>query len=107
MPYTNPTQILQDAVKFPQAIEAALPTGAPKISEQLTKIAGQLPAVPDFPIAIPDLPAPPKLPTMPTPPTPTTPTTPTAGLREDLRGKGKVAPPAVAAPGGLIQMVFE
>lgn len=65
MPYTNVKALLIDATKYPAAIEAALPTGAPKISEMLVDAAGKIPAVPDFPMEIPDLPAPPTLPTPP------------------------------------------
>jgi len=63
----NPTNILIDATKFPAAIEAKLPAGAPKISEMLADIAGKLPAVPDLPIDIPAPPAP-MLPELPAPP---------------------------------------
>jgi len=67
MPIKNPKDLLLDAVKFPAAIEAKLPEGAPKISTMLTDAAGKIPAVPDFPMEIPDLPAPPELPEIPTP----------------------------------------
>jgi len=65
MPYKNPTQILIAATSLPAAIEAKLPAGAPKISTTLVDIATKLPAVPDLPIEIPDLPAVPMLPAMP------------------------------------------
>jgi len=63
----NPTDILIDATKFPAAIEAKLPAGAPKISTMLADIAGRLPAVPDLPIDIPAPPVPelPGLPALP------------------------------------------
>lgn len=66
----NPTDILVDATKFPAAIEARLPAGAPKISTTLADIAGKLPAIPDLPIDIPAPPVPelPELPAMPGPP---------------------------------------
>ncbi|GAH83023.1 unnamed protein product [marine sediment metagenome] len=54
-----------DATKFPAAIEAKLPAGAPKVSTMLVDAAGKIPAVPDFPMEIPDLPAPPELPALP------------------------------------------
>lgn len=60
--YKNPTDLLVDATKFPAAIEARLPAGAPKISATLLDIAGKLPVVPDFLVAIPSLPEPPTLP---------------------------------------------
>lgn len=65
MPYKNVKEVLADATKFPAAIEARLPEGAPKISTTLTDIAGRIPAVPDFPMEIPDLPAPLELPEAP------------------------------------------
>lgn len=65
MPYTNIKDVLIDAVKYPTAIEAKLPAGAPVISTMLLDIAGKIPAVPNFPVEIPDLPAPPTLPEFP------------------------------------------
>jgi len=62
MPYKNPKEFLADATKLPAAIEARLPTGAPKISTTLVTTAAGLPKLPDFPMAIPDLPTPPELP---------------------------------------------
>ncbi len=62
MGYKNPKDLLLDATKFPAAIEAKLPEGAPKISTMLADAAGKIPAIPDLPIEIPDLPAPPELP---------------------------------------------
>ncbi|MBA7555621.1 hypothetical protein ES705_48297 [subsurface metagenome] len=41
------------------------PEGAPKISATLVDVAGKIPVVPDFPMEIPDLPAPPELPALP------------------------------------------
>lgn len=66
MPIKNPKDLLLDATKFPAAIEAKLPAGAPKVSTMLADAAGKIPAVPDFPMEIPDLPAVPELPEMPT-----------------------------------------
>lgn len=63
MAITNPTQILTEAVRLPQAIENALPAKAPKLSATLIMITGKLPALPNFPLALPDLPAAPTLPT--------------------------------------------
>lgn len=60
----NPTDILIDATKFPAAIEAKLPPGAPKLSTMLADFAGKLPAVPDLPIDIPAPPVP-ELPALP------------------------------------------
>ena len=65
MPYKNVKEVLVDATKFPAAIEARLPEGAPKVSTMLADAAGRIPAVPDFPMEIPDLPAVPELPEMP------------------------------------------
>ena len=61
----NIKDLLVDATKFPAAVEAKLPAGAPKISTMLVDAAGKIPAVPDFPMEIPNLPAPPELPAMP------------------------------------------
>lgn len=63
----NPTDILIDATKFPAAIEAKLPAGAPKLSATLADIASKLPKVPDLPIDIPAPPVPefPELPALP------------------------------------------
>lgn len=65
MPYNNLAALLTDATKYPAAIEERLPAGAPKISTMLTDAAGQIPALPDFPVEVPDLPAAPTLPEMP------------------------------------------
>jgi len=61
----NIKTLLLDATKYPAAIEAKLPAGAPTISTTLVDIAGKIPVVPDFPMDIPDLPAPPELPELP------------------------------------------
>ena len=65
MTYKNVKELLVDATKFPAAIEAKLPAGAPTISATLVDVAGKIPAVPDFPMEIPALPAPPELPALP------------------------------------------
>jgi len=65
----NIRAILADATKYPAAIEAKLPEGAPKISTMLLDAASKIPAeIPDLPIDVPALPAPPELPALPTPP---------------------------------------
>jgi len=68
MAYKNVKELLLDATKFPAAIEAKLPAGAPKISTMLVDATGKIPDVPDFPAEVPDLPAPPELPELPAPP---------------------------------------
>ena len=55
---------LLGATKLPVAIESKLPAGAPKISKVLVDTATKLPAGPNFPVELPDLPDP-KLPTLP------------------------------------------
>jgi len=65
MSYKNIKPLLVDATKYPAALEAKLPAGAPKISTMLLNTANGLPVVPDFPIELPALPAPPALPAMP------------------------------------------
>ncbi|GAI01554.1 unnamed protein product [marine sediment metagenome] len=77
MPIKNPTSILLQAVKYPLAIEAKLPVGAPKLSEMMTDVATKLPEVPDLPMEIPDLPEAPALPEMPELP---------GGLAKGVRG---------------------
>lgn len=68
MPYKNPKELLIAATALPAAIEAMLPTGAPKLSVTLADAADKLPVAPDFPVELPDLPAVPELPEAPTPP---------------------------------------
>ena len=65
MGYKNPISLLVDATKLPAAIEAKLPAGAPAISTMLADAASKLPTVPDFPVEIPSLPAPPEIPEAP------------------------------------------
>lgn len=65
MAYTNPTQILVDAAKYPAALEAKLPEQLPRISGTLIDTANKLPVLPDFPMEIPGMPAPPELPDLP------------------------------------------
>lgn len=67
MPIKNPIDFLMGAARFPAAIEAKLPEGAPKISSTLSDIAGKIPVLPDLPIELPDLPAPPEIPEIPLP----------------------------------------
>ena len=69
MAIKNIKGLLTQATTFPAAIEAKLPAGAPKVSTMLLDVANQLPAVPDFPMEIPDLPAVPTLPGLPGAPT--------------------------------------
>ncbi len=65
MGYKNPKELLTAATALPAAIEAKLPSGAPKVSTMLLDAAGKLPALPDFPVELPDLPAVPALPALP------------------------------------------
>ena len=88
----NPTDILVDATKFPRALEAKLPEGAPKISTTLVDIAGKLPKVPDLPI---DIPAPP------VPELPELPAFPGAELRRIVTGV-EVTPAPAPAPAKAI-----
>ena len=87
MGYINVKGLLIDAAKFPAAIEAKLPEGAPVISTMLIDTAGKIPVVPDFPMEIPELPAPPELPAAPA----------TAGLRRYVSGV-EVTPVAARVP---------
>ncbi|MBA7544055.1 hypothetical protein ES705_36401 [subsurface metagenome] len=43
MPYKNVKEVLVDATKFPAAIEARLPEGAPKVSTMLADAADRIP----------------------------------------------------------------
>lgn len=65
MAIKNIKTLLAQATNFPAAVEAKLPEGAPKVSTMLLDAAGKIPDVPDFPVEIPDLPAPPTLPEFP------------------------------------------
>jgi len=65
MPIVNVKGLLTQATAYPAAIEAKLPEGAPKVSTMLLDTAVKIPVVPDFPMAVPDLPAVPELPGMP------------------------------------------
>jgi len=92
MPYKNVKDLLVNATKFPAAIEAKLPAGAPVISTMLLDAANTFPVLPDFPMEIPDLPAPPELPAMPAPPG-------GAGLARVFQGpKIEVIPVGAPAP---------
>ena len=65
MPYKNPKELLTAATALPVAIEAKLPAGAPKVSTMLLDVTEKMPALPDFPMEIPDLPAVPEFPELP------------------------------------------
>ncbi|MDD4984404.1 MAG: hypothetical protein PHQ43_01245 [Dehalococcoidales bacterium] len=78
---TNIKDILTDATKYPARVEEMLPSGAPQISSMLTTITDSLPAVPDFPVEIPDLPEP-----------PAAPTTATAGLKRTYVTSASMVP---------------
>lgn len=67
MAIKNPTQLLIELTKYPAAIEEKLPEGAPKLSVTLVDIANKLPVAPDFPMELPDMPAPPTFPEGPMP----------------------------------------
>ena len=101
MGYKNPISLLVDATKLPAAIEAKLPAGAPAISTMLADAASKLPAVPDFPVEIPDLPAPPELPEAP------------AALRRVVTGvevtqaRREGAAPAARPQSEIVPLVFE
>lgn len=68
MSYKNPQELVVGLAQLPVAIEAKLPEGAPKLSQMMIDASTKGPALPAFPVEIPDLPAPPELPEMPTPP---------------------------------------
>ena len=99
MPYKNPKELLTAATALPAAIEAKLPSGAPKVSTMLLDATNKLPALPDFPMELPDLPAVPKLPELPAAP---------AGLRRyvsavEVREAPTPTPTATAGGGRIIE----
>ena len=63
--YSNIKQVLVAATKYPAAIEAKLPAGAPRLSTTLLDVAAKIPVIPDFPIEVPEMPAVPELPELP------------------------------------------
>lgn len=65
MAMKNIKDLLTQGTALPAAIEGRLPEGAPKVSTMLLDFAGMIPVVPDFPMELPDLPAPPELPALP------------------------------------------
>jgi len=66
MTYKNPKELLDAATALPAAIEAKLPSGAPKISEKLLEFDNNvISKAPDFLVALPDLPPIPELPATP------------------------------------------
>jgi len=87
MAIKNIKTLLTQATNFPAAVEAKLPEGAPKVSTMLLDAAGKIPEVPDFPVEIPDLPAPPTLPELPGAPT---------ELRRYVSGVEVISPPPPA-----------
>jgi len=88
MEIKNIKTLLTQATLLPAAIEAKLPEGVPKVSTMLLDAAGKIPDVPDFPMEIPDLPAPPELPELPGAPE----------LRRRLVTGVEVTPVATPAP---------
>lgn len=67
MPYKNPQELIVGLAQLPIAIEAALPEGAPKLSQFIIDASARGPVFPDFPVEIPDLPAVPEIPAFPAP----------------------------------------
>ena len=68
MAYKNPQELVVGLAQLPVAIEAKLPEGAPKLSQLMIDASTKGPALPDFPMEIPDLPAVPEMPGLPAPP---------------------------------------
>jgi len=93
MSYKNPKELLTAATALPAAIEARLPTGAPKVSTMLLDATGKMPDLPDFPVEIPDLPPVPELPAL-----PELPGMPELGRRYVTGGEGRGAPAPTPAP---------
>ena len=65
MAYKNPQELVVGLAQLPVAIEAKLPEGAPKLSQMMIDASTKGPALPDFPVEIPDLPAVPEMPGLP------------------------------------------
>jgi len=80
----NVKSALIQAAAYPAALEAKLPEGAPVVSTMLVETAGRVPVVPDFPMEIPDLPAPPELPEVPVGARTAMEVTPVGGARKPL-----------------------
>jgi len=97
MPIKNIKTLLTQATALPAAIEAKLPEAAPKLSTTLVDIAGKIPAIPDFPMEIPDLPAVPELPALPG--------GGEAGLRRYVTGVEVRPVTAVAVPEGRREII--
>ena len=68
MTYKNPQELVVGLAQLPVAIEAKLPEGAPKLSQMMIDASTKGPALPDFPVELPDLPAVPEMPGLPAPP---------------------------------------
>jgi len=62
MAYKNPQELVVGLAQLPVAIEAKLPEGAPKLSQMMIDASTKGPALPDFPMEFPDLPAVPEMP---------------------------------------------
>ena len=92
MAIKNIKGLLTQATALPVAVEAKLPAGAPKVSTMLLDAADKFPAIPDFPMELPDLPAVPELPAM-----PAMPGAP-AGLARSYVTGVEVRPVSAAAP---------
>lgn len=65
MAYKNPQELVVGLAQLPVAIEAKLPEGAPKLSQMMIDASTKGPALPDFLVEIPDLPAVPEMPGLP------------------------------------------
>lgn len=91
----NIRELLLDATKYPAALEAALPAGAPKISTMMADAATQIPAMPDLPVEIPDLPEAPALPAVPALPTVPAPLA--------APGLGRYVTGVTVTPGGTVR----
>lgn len=111
MAYKNIKDLLVDVTKFPAAIEAKLPAGAPALSTMLVDAATKAPAVPDFPIEIPEVPAPPELPALELPGAPAELRRYVTGARVTPAVGAAVVAPAPAPPirvkPGLVPFVYE
>lgn len=97
----NIKSLLVEGTQLPAAIEAKLPAGAPKLSTMLVDATNKIPAMPDFPIEIPNLPAMPVLPAMPGSP---------AALRQYVTAAQVITTPTLTptpAKRGLVNFVYE
>jgi len=61
----NVKDLLTQAAAYPRALEARLPEALPRLSTMMLETANKVPVLMDFPVELPNLPAPPAIPELP------------------------------------------